>query len=226
VERRRLSVEEIRKMLELGLDKIRSVLCLGAHPDDIEIGCGGALLKLAQQNPSLKVDWVVFSGGRTRAREARCAARFFLQGLKNCSVSIAAFEDGFFPRDWDRIKRRLERVKRTCDPDLILSHYGQDRHQDHRVLSDLTWNTFRRHLILEYEIPKYDGDLGAPNVFVRLDEETCRTKTEAAFRFFESQRAKHWFAPETFMGLMRLRGMECASPTHHAEAFYCRKLVL
>ena len=213
-------------MLELGLDLVGSVLCLGAHSDDIEIGCGGTLLKLAGRNPNVNVRWVVFSGRGSRAREARSAARTFLRGFKRSRVSVHSFHDGFFPSDWKSIKQRFERLKATFEPDLILTHYRDDRHQDHRVLSDLTWNTFRRHLILEYEIPKYDGDFGSPNVFVRLDPETCRTKANLARRFFRSQADKHWFTPDIFMGLMRLRGMECASPTGYAEAFYCRKLVL
>ena len=213
-------------MLELGLDRVGSILCLGAHPDDIEIGCGGMLLKLARDQPNVNIRWVVFSGGRTRAREARRTARLFLQGLGRGRVSVESFTDGFFPSDWKRIKQYFERLKASCEPDVVLTHYRDDRHQDHRVVSDLTWNTFRRHLILEYEIPKYDGDLGSPSVFVRLDEEICRTKAELACRSFKSQSEKHWFTPETFMGLMRLRGMECASSTGYAEAFYCRKLVL
>jgi LmbE family N-acetylglucosaminyl deacetylase len=213
-------------MLELGLDRVGSVLCLGAHPDDLEIGCGGLLLKLARDKPGVNVRSVVFSGGGGRAREARLAARAFLQGFTSCRVSVENFRDGFFPRDWGRIKERFERLKKTCDPDLVLTHYREDRHQDHRVLSDLTWNTFRRHLILEYEIPKYDGDLGSPNVFVPLEEEICRTKADLACRCFKSQNERHWFTTDIFMGLMRVRGMECASPTRYAEAFYCRKLVL
>jgi LmbE family N-acetylglucosaminyl deacetylase len=213
-------------MLELGLDRVGNVLCLGAHPDDIEIGCGGMLLKLARDKPDVQVRWVVFGGRGRRAREARHSARIFLQGITRRRVYVEDFEDGFFPHDWARIKRRFERLKTTFEPDVVLTHYRDDRHQDHRVVSDLTWNTFRRHLILEYEIPKYDGDLGSPNVFVRLEEETCRTKAELVCRSFTSQSEKHWFTPDTFMGLMRLRGMECASPTRYAEAFYCRKLVL
>jgi LmbE family N-acetylglucosaminyl deacetylase len=213
-------------MLELGLDKVGSILCLGAHADDIEIGCGGMLLKLARDKPDVNVRWVVFSGEGRRAREARDAARGFLQGLTRSRVSVNDFRDGFFPHDWKQIKLCFERLKTTFEPDVVLTHYRDDRHQDHRVLSDLTWNTFRRHLILEYEIPKYDGDLGSPNVFVHLDPEICRTKADLASRSFKSQSEKHWFTAETFMGLMRLRGMECGSPTRYAEAFYCRKLVL
>jgi len=213
-------------MIELGLGRVGNVLCLGAHADDIEIGSGGLLLKLAQDNPDVNVRWVVFSGRGKREQEARRSARIFLQGIAQRRVVVEDFEDGFFPGDWARIKRRFERLKAAFEPDLVLTHCREDRHQDHRVVSDLTWNTFRRHLILEYEIPKYDGDLGSPNVFVRLDEKTCRTKAEVVCRSFKSQNEKHWFTPDLFMGLMRLRGMECGSPTHYAEAYYCRKLVL
>lgn len=213
-------------MMEVSLDSVGSVLCLGAHPDDIEIGCGGLLLRLAEQRPTVRVHWVVFSGRGRRATEARRSAQAFLQGVARRRVIVEGFEDGFFPKDWERIKRRFERLKGAIEPDLVLTHYRDDRHQDHRVLSDLTWNTFRRHLILEYEVPKYDGDMGSPNVFVRLDEATCRRKAEFSCRAFGSQRDKHWFTPDTFMGVMRLRGMECASPTRYAEAYYCRKLVL
>jgi len=213
-------------MIELGLDQVGSVLCLGAHPDDIEIGCGGLLLRLAERRPSVRVHWVVFSGRGPRAAEARRSARTFLEGVTRPRIIVEAFEDGFFPQDWARIKRRFERLKGAVSPDLVLTHSRDDRHQDHRVLSDLTWNTFRRHLILEYEVPKYDGDLGSPNVFVRLDEATCRRKADLVCGAFGSQGDKHWFTPDTFLGLMRLRGMECASPTSYAEAYYSRKLVL
>jgi LmbE family N-acetylglucosaminyl deacetylase len=213
-------------MMELGLDRVESVLCLGAHADDIEIGCGGLLLRLAQNKPGVNVRWVVFSGRGRRGTEARRAARAFLKGFTRCRVSVEEFEDGYFPHDWRRIKRYFEGLKTVNEPDVVLTHYREDRHQDHRVVSDLTWNTFRRNLILEYEIPKYDGDLGSPNVFVRLEEEICRTKADLARRNYTSQGEKPWFTPDTFMGLMRLRGMECGSPTRYAEAFYCRKLVL
>ena len=213
-------------MIELGLGRVGNVLCLGAHADDIEIGSGGLLLKLARDNPDVNVRWVVFSGRGRREKEARRSARLFLQGIARRRVVVEDFEDGFFPGDWVRLKRSFERLKTTTEPDVVLTHYRDDRHQDHRVVSDLTWNTFRQHLILEYEIPKYDGDLGSPNVFVRLEEELCRTKAEFACRSFKTQSEKHWFTPDTFMGLMRLRGMECASPTRYAEAYYGRKLML
>ena len=202
------------------------VLCLGAHSDDIEIGCGGLLLDLIGRSRQVEVDWVVFSASGARATEARRSASLFLKGAGRATVRLHRFRDGFFPYEGARIKAAFERLKRTSTPDLVLTHYRDDRHQDHRVLSDLTWNTFRDHWILEYEIPKFDADLGSPNCFVPLDEATCRRKAGHLQRAFASQRDKHWFTEETFLGLMRLRGMECRSPGGYAEAFYGRKTVL
>jgi LmbE family N-acetylglucosaminyl deacetylase len=201
------------------------LLCLGAHSDDIEIGCGGLLLRLAHTRP-LSVDWVVFSAGGRRGAEAKRGAARFLEGAAQRRVTTHRFRDGFFPYGGAAIQAVFERLKRTVRPDLVLTHYRDDRHQDHRVLSDLTWNTFRDHCILEYEIPKYDGDLGTPNLFVPLDEATARRKVELIRDTFTTQRDRHWFADETFLGLMRLRGMECRAPDGYAEAFYARKTVL
>jgi LmbE family N-acetylglucosaminyl deacetylase len=202
-----------------------NVLCLGAHADDIEIGCGGLLLTLARRR-RLSVDWVVFSAAGARAAEARRGAALFLADAEQARVTTHRFRDGFFPYHGAAIKLVFERMKKSVSPDLVLTHYRDDRHQDHRLLSDLTWNTFRDHWILEYEIPKYDGDLGAPNCFVPLDEETCRRKAALIRQAFMTQGAKHWFADETFLGLMRLRGMESRAPGRYAEAFYSRKSVL
>jgi LmbE family N-acetylglucosaminyl deacetylase len=202
------------------------VLCLGAHSDDIEIGCGGLLLRLLQERPKIDVEWVVFSAAGKRATEARRSASLFLKGAHRAKVRLYRFRDGFFPYDGAAIKSTFERLKAEPSPDLVLTHYRDDRHQDHRVLSDLTWNTFRDHWILEYEVQKYDGDLGTPSVFVPLDEATSRRKVEYLERSFGSQRDKHWFSDETFLGLMRLRGMECRAPGGYAEAFHSRKLVL
>ena len=213
-------------MIGFSFDNINNVLCLGAHSDDIEIGCGGTLLKLARQRPDIKVTWVVFSGKGARAREAKASAQTFLQGIKKSKIILKQFRISFFPFEGKAIKDYFEVLKRLPQPDLIFTHYRDDRHQDHRVLSDFAWNTWRNHLILEYEVPKYDGDLGVPNVFVPVPEDLCREKVDNLCRFFRTQNNKHWFASETFLGLMRLRGMECASPTNYAEAFYCRKLVL
>jgi LmbE family N-acetylglucosaminyl deacetylase len=202
------------------------VLCLGAHSDDIEIGCGGLVLELIRCHPRVEFRWVVFSAGGRRALEARRAARTFLSGARRWRLQLHRFRDGSFPAQVSRIKTVFERMKTGGAPDLILTHYRDDRHQDHRVLSDLTWNTFRDHWILEYEIPKYDGDLGSPNVFIPLDAATRRRKVDNLEKAFASQRDKHWFGAETFNALMRLRGMECHAPAGYAEAFYVRKSVI
>jgi LmbE family N-acetylglucosaminyl deacetylase len=201
------------------------VLCLGAHSDDIEIGAGGLILKLIRESKvPVDVDWVVFSALPKREAEARHSAALFLKGARRKRVTVKQFRDGFFPYD-AKVKRVFEALK-PLTPDLVLTHYRHDRHQDHRVLSDLTWNTFRDHLILEYEIPKFDGDLGSPNCFVQLDKATCEQKVNFLNDAFGTQRDKHWFTAETFMGLMRLRGMECRSRPGYAEAFYVRKAVI
>ena len=213
-------------MIQCSPNGTRTVLCLGAHSDDIEIGCGGTILKMAAECEELTVWWVVFTAAGKRQAEAKASARMFLGRGVKAKIIIKQFRNGFFPFEGGRIKEFFEQLKGKVNPDVIFTHYRDDRHQDHRTISDLTWNTFRNHFILEYEIPKYDGDLGAPNVFVTLDKGICSRKTEYLCRFFQTQSNKHWFAPETFLGLMRLRGMECASGTNYAEAFYSRKLVL
>jgi LmbE family N-acetylglucosaminyl deacetylase len=212
-------------MIELGFSSVKNILCLGAHSDDIEIGCGGTLLKLTRDHDGLNIWWIVFSAEGSRSREARSSAKAFLAGAARRKTVIKQFRGSFFPFQAERIKEYFEEIKAAFRPDLVFTHYRDDRHQDHRILSDLAWNTFRNHLILEYEIPKYDGDLGIPNLFVRLDEALCRKKVEYLCRFFQTQTNKHWFDEDTFLSLMRLRGMECASQTRYAEAFHCRKLV-
>jgi LmbE family N-acetylglucosaminyl deacetylase len=197
---------------------------LGAHADDIEMGCGGTMLRLLHEHPRVEVLWVVFSGNAKRRREAKASAREFLKEAARSQVRCFDFKESFFPNQWAAIKRKLETVRREIEPDLIFTHARDDRHQDHRVLWDLTWNTFRDHLILEYEIPKYEGDLGQPSLFVSLSREVAEQKTRLVLKHFKSQRTKHWFDTETFMGLMRLRGVESA--TRYAEGFYCRKCVL
>jgi LmbE family N-acetylglucosaminyl deacetylase len=201
------------------------VLCLGSHSDDVEIGCGGTLLKLIAAHPNVRVDWVVFSAKEQRLVEARMSAEAFLSGIER-NIEIKAFRDGFFPFVGYEVKEYFEDLKARCSPDLIFTHYRSDRHQDHRLISDLTWNTFRNHLILEYEIPKYDGDLGTPNVFVHLDEEICRRKVRSIIEMFQTQHNRHWFTDETFLALLRLRGVESGAPGGYAEAFYCRKAVI
>lgn len=203
-----------------------SILCLGAHSDDIEIGCGGTLLKLQKDLPHVSVQWVVFSAAATRVDEAMASAHAFLNGAHEKSITVKDFRDGFFPYVGGEIKTYFEELKAKVSPDIVFTHYRHDRHQDHHVISDLTWNTFRDHLILEYEIPKWDGDLGVPNVFINLDHETCRQKVEYLMTHFPSQASRAWFSPDTFLSLLRLRGMESNSPSTYAEAFYGRKIVL
>lgn len=210
---------------ELG-KPLRRILCLGAHCDDIEIGCGGTILRLLRENPALEIYWLVFSSNRERKREAQKCAKLFLERAKSKRIAVLNYPDRYFPAHQRRIKSEFEKLKKQFDPDLILTHYRHDLHQDHRVLCELTWNTFRNHLILEYEIPKYDGDLGAPNFFVGLDRATCEKKAEYICDSFASQRSKQWFEAETFLALQRIRGVEANAPGKYAEAFYCRKLVL
>jgi LmbE family N-acetylglucosaminyl deacetylase len=203
-----------------------SVLCLGAHSDDIEIGCGGLILELLARRRRVDVDWIVFSAGGVREREARRSAALFLRRAARLRITVHGFRDGFFPYDGSDIKQAFEDLKAEVAPDVILTHCRDDRHQDHRLVSDLTWNTFRNHLILEYEIPKFDGDLGTPNCFVGLKRSTCARKVKYLNTVFASQRDKHWFSTDTFMALMRLRGLECRAADGYAEAFYTRKLVI
>jgi LmbE family N-acetylglucosaminyl deacetylase len=203
------------------------VLCLGCHSDDIEIGCGGTVLQWLSDYKNLEIVWVVFSsGGSEREKEARASAALFLEQAKKKEVLIKRFRDGFFPFDGTNIKTVFEDELKKISPDVILTHNGEDAHQDHRQIAELTWNTFRDHLILEYEIPKYDGDMGRPNVFVPLNPEVSKEKVSHLIKAFQSQRGKRWFQEDTFLSLMRLRGMECNASSGHAEAFYCRKLVL
>jgi LmbE family N-acetylglucosaminyl deacetylase len=216
-------------MLRLGLGTEGAalrVLCLGAHSDDIEIGCGGTLLRLLAERPGSEVDWVVFSAGGEREREARASAADFLGSAGRASVQVLGFRESYFPSQWAAIKDAIEQVRRAESPDLVLTHHRRDEHQDHRVLAELSWNTFRDHVIAEYEIPKYEGDLGAPNVFVPLPAELARRKVELLLRHFPSQAGKAWFRRGTFEGLMGVRAVECAAPDGFAEAFHCRKLVL
>ena len=201
-----------------------NILCLGAHSDDIEIGCGGTILRLAQQYPSCVFHWVVFSAVGVRATEAQGAAVLFAGTTALRGPLLKAFQDGFMPFAGAEVKAIFEELK-AISPDLIFTHNRRDAHQDHRLLGELTWNTFRDHLILEYEIPKYDGDLGQPSVYVPLDVEICEKKVFCIMQAFQSQRHKRWFQREAFFSLMRLRGMECNAPSGYAEAFYCRKLV-
>ena len=204
----------------------RRVLAIGCHADDIEIGCGGTLLTLARSNPELEVDWVVLAAPGERGAEARASAAAFLDGVAKARVEVHDFRDGFLPYVGGAVKEVFEELKGRVDPQVVLTHAGYDFHQDHRLACELTWNTFRNHLILEYEIPKVDGDLGRPNVFVPLSLSVVEKKLALIEEHFPSQSGKHWFDRETFLGLMRLRGMEAVAPDRYAEAFTCRKLVL
>jgi LmbE family N-acetylglucosaminyl deacetylase len=202
------------------------ILCLGCHSDDIEIGCGGTILRLAEENPGCIFHWVVFSAIGVREEEARRAASLFASPKALKPPLLKTFPDGFMPFVGAELKAVFEELKKSLSPDLIFTHYRKDAHQDHRQVSELTWNTFRDHLILEYEIPKYDGDMGQPNTFVPLETETCQKKVQYLMEAFQSQQSKRWFQKDTFLSLMRLRGMECNAPSGYAEAFYGRKLVL
>ena len=217
-------------MLPLGLplDPVAplTLLCLGAHSDDIEIGCGGTVLQLLCDRSNLRVVWVVFSSSGEREREARTSAALFLQQAREQKVVVKNFRDGFFPYQGMEIKESFEELKKEVDPDLIFTHYRDDRHQDHRTISDLTWSTWRRHLILEYEIPKYDGDLGTPNCFVPLKKDVCARKIKNICDVFKTESNKTWMTEDTFLAILRLRGVECAAPDKYAEAFYCRKFVV
>ncbi len=213
-------------MASLRLDGVKKVLCLGAHSDDIEIGCGATILRLIREQPGLEIYWLVFSARGIRAREAKASAGEFLRGVRSRWIRTMTFRESYFPGEWPAIKGAFEKVKSEFEPDLVLTQFRDDRHQDHRVLSDLAWNTFRSHLVLEYEIPKYDGDLGSPNLYVPVSRELCERKISTLLRHFQSQTNKHWFTADTFRALMRLRGIECAAPSCFAEAFYGRKLSL
>jgi LmbE family N-acetylglucosaminyl deacetylase len=213
--------------LELPRDAGRplSVLCIGAHSDDIEIGCGGTVLDLAAGRPT-RFHWVVLSAPGERRKEAQRAAEGFLARAAERTIVLREFRDGFFPYQGGEIKEFFEVLKTQVAPDLVLTHCRDDLHQDHRLVNELTWNTFRDHLILEFEIPKFDGDLGRPNVYVPLSRATAEAKARALLEYFGGQRGKHWFTEETFLALLRLRGVEARAPGGYAEAFYGRKLPL
>ena len=202
------------------------LLAVGAHADDIEIGCGATILRLVAEHPGLSVDWLVLSGHGDRAGEAADSAAAFLAGAGATRVMVEGFRDGFFPYDGGAVKERFERLKAEVAPDLVLTHRLEDRHQDHRLVAELTWNTFRDHLILEYEIPKYEGDLGRPNLYVPVGQEHGERKVELLRKCFPSQAGRSWFSDDTFWATLRLRGIECNAPGRYAEAFQARKLVL
>jgi LmbE family N-acetylglucosaminyl deacetylase len=209
-----------------GLGDRLSVLCLGAHSDDIEIGAGATLLSMQERGVRLDVHWCVLSGIGEREREARASASEFLSAAQRAQIEIMSFRDGFFPEQGEAIKSWFEALRERVDPDLILTHRKGDAHQDHRQVCRLTWNTFRDHCILEYEIPKWDGDMGQPNLYVPISASALKRKIDLLIRHFGSQRSKQWFDAETFLGLARLRGMECRAPERYAESFFGHKLAL
>lgn len=201
-------------------------MCLGAHADDIEIGCGGSVIQLLRTYPHVEADWVVLSAEASRGDEARTSASLFLEGATRSHVVVQGFRDRYFPYGGEAIKEFFDELGSSISPHVIFTHSREDRHQDHRTVSDLTWNTWRDHLILEYEVPKYDGDLGTPNCYMPLDASVAARKVELLERCFPSQKGKHWFDEEVFRGLMRLRGLECRAPEGYAEAFHGRKVSL
>jgi len=206
-----------------GRARPRRILALGAHCDDIEIGCGGTLLRLVAEHPGLEVRWVVFSATAQRAAEARASASAFLEGVPRLSITVHDHRDGFLPYAGAAVKEQFEELKREFSPDLVFTHFRDDRHQDHRLVSELTWNTWRDHFILEYEIPKYDGDFGSPNFFASLPPGVLERKIALLLKHFPSQRERSWFTADLFRAVSRIRGMESASADAAAEGFYCRK---
>ncbi len=205
---------------------LKKLLLLGAHSDDIEIGCGGSILRIIEEYPEVEVWWVVFSGNETRQAEAQASANLFLAHTPKKQILLQSFRDGYFPYQGGEVKDFFEALKQQISPDLIFTHYRDDRHQDHRVINELTWNTWRDHLILEYEIPKFDGDLGAPNFFIPLERRICQRKNDILCQVFQTQGSRPWFTGDTFWALHQLRGIESRAPESLAEAFYARKVIL
>jgi LmbE family N-acetylglucosaminyl deacetylase len=213
-------------MLGLSFDRLKRVLCVGAHSDDIEIGCGGTVLRMIERSKTIEFYWLVLSSNPKRRKEAESSANAFLRRAHKKTVVVKSFRDGFLPYLGPPVKECFEELKKVFTPDVIFTHCRHDLHQDHRLVCELTWNTFRNHLILEYEIPKYDADLRSPNFFVPLSEAHARKKVKSLIRYFTTQQNKQWFSEDLFYGLMRLRAIEAASPARYAEAFFCRKMLL
>jgi LmbE family N-acetylglucosaminyl deacetylase len=206
---------------------LNHILCLGAHCDDIEIGCGGAMLRLLGEHPQAQVRWIVFGGAdAARAAEATAAAQAVMGTGLHRQITILPFRDSHFPSQRQAIKDEFEEIKKAFSPDLIFTHCAQDAHQDHRLICEFTWNTFRDHCVLEYEIPKYDGDLWRANTYIPLDDATARKKIQVLMDHFPSQTKRVWFTPDTFRATLRLRGIECNAPGGWAEGFRARKMVL
>jgi LmbE family N-acetylglucosaminyl deacetylase len=213
--------------LDLGINgRALRLLCLGAHSDDLEIGCGGTVLEWLSAHARVEVTWVVMSASGERAHEAQRSAGALLRGASRKKIVLHGLPDGHFPAHFGEAKQAFEDLKAAERPDVIFSHRLEDRHQDHRLLAELAWQTWRSHLILEYEVPKYEGDLGQPNLFVPVSARIGKRKVEHLMRHFASQRSRAWFAPTTFFGLMHLRGVECRAPSGFAEAHHLRKAVL
>jgi len=212
--------------LNLTGDRPPRVLCIGAHSDDIEIGCGGTVLRLLAEHCQTEMHWLVLGSSGERDAEASASAEEYLRDAGKKTIVVEHFRDSFFTYQGKEIKEYFEELKRWVSPDLIFTHYRHDLHQDHRLVSELTWNSFRHHLILEYEVIKYDGDIGSPNFFVHLDQHTCTTKIDRLLTFFKSQADHHWFTRDAFLAMLRVRGIESCAPGNYAEGFYCRKLVL
>ncbi|HEY1726723.1 MAG TPA: PIG-L deacetylase family protein [Steroidobacteraceae bacterium] len=206
--------------------KPQQLLCLGAHCDDIDIGCGGTLLKLLERNPRTQVTWVVLASDPVRERELRASARRFLRRAAKATVLVHRFRDGFFPALYPQIKEVFESLKQLPDPDMIFTHHRADFHQDHRIVAELTWNTFRNHLILEYEIPKYEGGLLTPSAYVGLTPAQVERKIAILWQSYKTQRAKRWFTADTFRAMLRLRGLEAAANSGWAEGFHVSKFLL
>jgi LmbE family N-acetylglucosaminyl deacetylase len=199
-----------------------TVLCIGAHCDDIEIGCGATLRRIARDNPACRIVWAIFAGNETREHESRAAAQALL-GEQRAQLQFMKFRESHFPSQFDAVKAAMESLK-GLQPSVVFTHYLHDRHQDHKLLAELTWNTFRNHLVLEYEIPKFEGDLGAPNVFFEASHEDTEHKINMLMSCFASQLSRSWFTPDTFRALLRIRGIECVAGSGYAEAFHGRKL--
>lgn len=214
----------IKTLFDVQSDRELSVLCLGAHCDDIEIGCGGTLVELARLQKHVSIKWVVFASTSQRRDESIAAAAALLN--RSIDTTFHNFTDGYFPAEYRAIKQQFEGLKRSCNPDIVFTHCSDDQHQDHRTVAEITKSTFRDHAILEYEIPKYDGDLGNPALFVPMTAETASTKARAIVDSHVSQGDKHWFTAETFLSIMRLRGIQCRAPAGYAEAFRSNKLML
>jgi len=216
----------LKQLLDASEKKPLKILCLGAHSDDIEIGAGGSILKIIDTYPVESVYWVTFCSNEVRKKESEDSANLFLKDVKEKHIHVQSYRDGFLPYIGTEVKEFFEKIKGEYTPNLIFTHYRNDLHQDHRKVNELTWNTFRNHFILEYEIPKYDGDLGQPNYFFHLEQSHVDRKIDILLKSFASQAGKHWFGKETFQAIMRIRGMESAAQDKFAEAFYARKIVI